>query len=1362
MAGETKQDVQLVIRASNLATRPLKDVGVEVKNLTAGIKAQTEAAKTGAVSAGELREQLDDLRRVTVDMAARMKDVAGYEAQTKAISGLEAKVEAARKKLADYNAKLKEGDQVTEAQGARQRKLQESFDKQTAALATARDRQAKLKASLEASGVSTDDLASATAQMGAISLQAKNGIDSLNDSLAAYQRNLKASQAAARELASTQETALRSAVGGARGLTPFNQRLSPGQELQARLQSGVDVRRQNDQNLFLDSQVQSAAAQRAADQAKAFRQTADEAINAARAVKQYRDETVQILTSGQSAANAVRALIDPAQEARSTLKGLQGQVKDLAGTVAAIDGPIQGFEKTLNGLLAAQRDIVGQSRLIDAYREQEAAGKAALAQYRDARRALRDLETQVKASVDADEDLLRATRAAANEVKTSARNFYDQAAAVQQARARLNELGIDTRQLDAAQAALTRTANQSATALTNLRGAYERYGRSTKGGDGIFGLRPYAVQNLGYQVNDFFTQIASGTSVTQAFSQQIGQVVQVFDGLAMTLVRLSPIIVPVAAAIGTLVAALGRVYQTEASARQFNAIILATTDGVNYQAEALTKLQRQIALTGPSFAEAGKMLQTFMRAGVEPARLEQFAQTATRLSKVFGVDLNTAATEVTKGLRGGMDALDELNEKYGFLDTNLRDNISRMMDQGKTAEALQMAHNRLSERLESAANQMKGPWSTAIQNFKNAWNELLDFIANSMVGRAALATINALVTGLNAITTAYGPAADQMGRVAKIIQLTRRREELTGKLDNSTPDEPGTRNVRNIAIQAEIDSVDKELAALRALAPAATTAADANREVTTTNNQMAISAARVAENLEEQIARNKRLATTEGRLAQARIDAQNALTAKGVTDFNLPESRRAIDAQVALVQNEIDKEREAEAKRKAAEARSAASRARAEENRRRSAAAALEGSLQSVQARGLRGNDTEEGRVAAVTEQYKRLYAQIDEFKRLGGTAIGGRSLDQFRAEVAAAEQLVAANERRKFQTEELGRKEQELNQAVQQRTALVQEISALEDQGAITSVQAQERIKSAYNSTSAGIRTIADELVAMATKAQSTGAITSVELEKIIATSQRIQAQTAYVNPELAKLQQTFSNSFVNNVSTGLEGVGTQLGSLATGAQSLNETFWGIGVTAANVFLGLAKDISLAIIKMYLLQAASESLGLSMGASGGAGGGGWLGKLLGIGVSAALGGSDGGITAALSGASIATENAGMSVINAGIYHDGTASVGAGGRRRMVSADMFREAPRYHDGTPSVGLAPGEQAAILEKGEQVISKRSNRNMLNREQSEQRGQTAILAVGDEQIAQATKGRAGEDVFLYHLKRNASTVRQYSKG
>jgi hypothetical protein len=65
----------------------------------------------------------------------------------------------------------------------------------------------------------------------------------------------------------------------------------------------------------------------------------------------------------------------------------------------------------------------------------------------------------------------------------------------------------------------------------------------------------------------------------------------------------------------------------------------------------------------------------------------------------------------------------------------------------------------------------------------------------------------------------------------------------------------------------------------------------------------------------------------------------------------------------------------------------------------------------------------------------------------------------------------------------------------------------------------------------------------------------------------------------------------------------------------------------------------------------------------------------------------------------------------ASVLHSGGVVGRGSNRTRSVSPAVFAGAPRYHDGTV-VGLKRDEQAAILQNGEEVLSKDDPRNIVN--------------------------------------------------
>lgn len=106
-------------------------------------------------------------------------------------------------------------------------------------------------------------------------------------------------------------------------------------------------------------------------------------------------------------------------------------------------------------------------------------------------------------------------------------------------------------------------------------------------------------------------------------------------------------------------------------------------------------------------------------------------------------------------------------------------------------------------------------------------------------------------------------------------------------------------------------------------------------------------------------------------------------------------------------------------------------------------------------------------------------------------------------------------------------------------------------------------------------------------------------------------------------------------------------------------------------------------------------------------------------------------------------------------YHSGGVVGQGGGPTRQVPAWMFAGAPRYHSGG-MVGLKAGEVPAILQTGEEVLSRSDPRNAANGGGG---GGTRIVNVIDPSLVQDyMTSAAGERVILNVIERNRGAVRQ----
>jgi tape measure domain-containing protein len=111
------------------------------------------------------------------------------------------------------------------------------------------------------------------------------------------------------------------------------------------------------------------------------------------------------------------------------------------------------------------------------------------------------------------------------------------------------------------------------------------------------------------------------------------------------------------------------------------------------------------------------------------------------------------------------------------------------------------------------------------------------------------------------------------------------------------------------------------------------------------------------------------------------------------------------------------------------------------------------------------------------------------------------------------------------------------------------------------------------------------------------------------------------------------------------------------------------------------------------------------------------------------------------------------------VAHTGAIIGGAGGTRRTVPSFAFAGAPRYHSGGIA-GLKPGEVPAILQTGEEVLSRKDPRNSLNGagQASGGNGVRVINVVDPDLVQDYLASSEGERTIMNVIQRNAGAVKQ----
>lgn len=115
-----------------------------------------------------------------------------------------------------------------------------------------------------------------------------------------------------------------------------------------------------------------------------------------------------------------------------------------------------------------------------------------------------------------------------------------------------------------------------------------------------------------------------------------------------------------------------------------------------------------------------------------------------------------------------------------------------------------------------------------------------------------------------------------------------------------------------------------------------------------------------------------------------------------------------------------------------------------------------------------------------------------------------------------------------------------------------------------------------------------------------------------------------------------------------------------------------------------------------------------------------------------------------------------------GQNHDGGLAGKVGGVRRRISPMLLGAAPRYHTGGIA-GLEPNEIGAVLERGEEVLTRDDPRHRDNLRGGYSGGgggrglvTTPVVVFGEQELADALAGHAGEQMVITHVRRNRTAI------
>ena len=419
---------------------------------------------------------------------------------------------------------------------------------------------------------------------------------------------------------------------------------------------------------------------------------------------------------------------------------------------------------------------------------------------------------------------------------------------------------------------------------------------------------------------------------------------------------------------------------------------------------------------------------------------------------------------------------------------------------------------------------------------------------------------------------------------------------------------------------------------------------------------------------------------------------------------------------------------------------------------------------------------------------------------------------DKFNEIIAQADLLAAKlNPNKTAFDASLKVNEAKLQEALDRRAAGLTEIDSMQKQSLIDQDQAAQRINATYANSKDTIQQYLNTLQGMITARLQSTQVGDEERAKLELLREKYRQQgieVSNVSKAYGVMEQAQIDATASGVTSGISDVTNGLSDILTGQKSVGDGFRSMGQSLVQTFANIAKSILNTIIQMQIAKklATSDSeilreVGVKLGgtrpqqaaapaatdaASSAAGTAvtGAAEQTAATTAAAAL--TTAGtttattITTAATGFGAVVEAAGTTfativqsaaagqavggAVGGAVQHAGGIT-GESGVRRSVSASWFNGAPKFHNGGIP-GLARDEVPAVLQRGEEVLTRNDPRHVLNggkagaaAAQQSNPGSRFVLVDDRTKVAEAMSSAEGESVTMVHLKRNIPTLKSW---
>lgn len=247
-----------------------------------------------------------------------------------------------------------------------------------------------------------------------------------------------------------------------------------------------------------------------------------------------------------------------------------------------------------------------------------------------------------------------------------------------------------------------------------------------------------ALRGVPAQFTDIITSLQGGQAPLTVFLQQGGQLKDMFGGagnaaraMGQYVMGLVSPLTLAAGAAGVLAVAY---LQGQSEGDKLERTLIATGRAAGLSSTQLEEMAGRISdVTGTTHGAVEVLTQLVSKGTIASENFELIATSATRMSKVTGQSVDELVAQFDKIARDPVNAIRELDQQYNFLSNSIYAQIVALQEQGRSAEAANLAEKTYAQAMGERAAEMEQnlgiverAWKGVMGAAKGAWDAALN------------------------------------------------------------------------------------------------------------------------------------------------------------------------------------------------------------------------------------------------------------------------------------------------------------------------------------------------------------------------------------------------------------------------------------------------------------------------------------------------------------------------------------------------------------------------------------------------------------------------------------------------------------